>query len=90
MYSQYWTTGIGGIFINLPGEPILRGESGFYSCAVSLFAIFEFDDSYALYCIYKSVSISCRKALKTSLKNDIISYYIMTGVRYAQENIIWC
>lgn len=30
------------------------------------------------------------KALKTSLKDDIISYYTMTGVRYAQENIIWC
>ena len=42
--------------------------------------------------IYKSgtISISYRKALKTSLKDDIISYYTMTGVRYAQENIIWC
>ena len=36
---------------NRLGRPILRGESGFYSCAVSLFAIFEFDDGYALYCV---------------------------------------
>ena len=37
--------------LNLPGESILRGKSGFYSCAVSLFAIFEFDDGYAFYCV---------------------------------------
>lgn len=36
---------------NRLGRPILRGESGFYSCAVSLLAIFEFDDGYALYCV---------------------------------------
>ncbi len=77
-------------FMDLPGEQILRGEAGSYSCAVSLFSVLKFDNSYALYSIYKSVSISCRKALKTSLKDDIISYYTMTGVRYAQENIIWC
>ena len=29
----------------------MRGKSWFYSCAVSLFAIFEFDDGYALYCV---------------------------------------
>lgn len=29
----------------------MRGKSGFYSCAVSLFAIFEFNDGYALYCV---------------------------------------
>ena len=29
----------------------MRGKSGFYSCAVSLFAIFEFDDGYDLYCV---------------------------------------
>lgn len=29
----------------------MRGKSGFYSCAVSLLAIFEFDDGYALYCV---------------------------------------
>lgn len=42
--------------------------------------------------IYKYVTIGIFywKALKTSLKDDIISYYTMTGVRYAQENIIWC
>lgn len=29
----------------------MREKSGFYSCAVSLFAIFEFDDGYALNCV---------------------------------------
>ena len=29
----------------------MRGKSGFYSCAVSLLAIFEFDDGYAFYCV---------------------------------------
>ena len=38
-------------FTNRLREPILRGESWFYSCAVSLLAIFEFDDGYALYCV---------------------------------------
>lgn len=32
-------------------RPILRGESGVYGCAVSLFSIFEFDDGYAFYCV---------------------------------------
>lgn len=38
-------------FTNPLGEPILRWESGFYSCAVSLLTIFEFVDGYALYCV---------------------------------------
>lgn len=49
-------------FMNLPGEPILRGESWFYCCTVSLFAIFEFDDGYALYCVmllYKGAGSAC-------------------------------
>ena len=29
----------------------MRGKSWFYSCAVSLLAIFEFDDGYAFYCV---------------------------------------
>lgn len=29
----------------------MREKSGFYSCAVSLLAIFEFDAGYALYCV---------------------------------------
>lgn len=29
----------------------MREKSGVYSCAVSLFAIFELDDGYALYCV---------------------------------------
>lgn len=36
----------------------MRGEAGVYSYAISLVAIVEFDDSYALYCIYKFVCSS--------------------------------
>ena len=33
----------------------MRGKSWFYSCAVSLLAIFEFDDGYAFYCVMLSL-----------------------------------
>ena len=49
--KEHWQSSFAFFVLNLPGEPILRGKSGFYSCAVSLFAIFEFDDGYALYCV---------------------------------------
>ena len=42
---------IASLFFESAGRIDMRGKSWFYSCAVSLLAIFEFDDGYAFYCV---------------------------------------